>query len=217
MRYSTAYMNESVLPVSTTLISDLPPPTRMGGGGPPPSGPGGGGAYAPLNVHANPYGHGSAEQGAAAWAQQGAAAAFGAPGPQNRLPARDIPPNAEGYMNDEEVKANYIPRKRMTSDYLREFEAGAGEGVARAHKRDRRQRAGAADAFEAAQAPVLLAMLFFLFHTSLLNTVMYKHLAFLAIYNAEGNLNVYGVLVKSALFGAACLAAERGGGYLLSL
>jgi len=62
-----------------------------------------------------------------------------------------------------------------------------------------------------------LALLFFLFHTAIVNEIMYKHLAFLAIYNSDGNLNVYGVLAKSALFGAAVAAAERAGAYLLSL
>lgn len=194
------------------MLADLPMQGRPGGGGG--NGGGGGGnagVYVPLNVHASPYGHGTIEQATEAWAQQGAAA-----GPQHRLPARDVPPGAEGYMHDEAVLANHIPRRKMSSAYLREFEAET-DAAARAHKRDRRQKAGAADLFEAAQTPVLLAMLFFLFHTSILNTVMYKHLAFLAIYNADGNLNMYGVLVKSALFGAACLAAERGGTYLLSL
>ena len=201
--------------VSTTSLSDLP--TQGGGGFP--GGMQGGGMqggqsnmeYKTLDLHPSPYGHNA--PGVSPYATpQGGGFPQGVEDIQHRLPSRDIPPNANGYMHDETIQQNYIPRHNTNSDYVRESEDGS-----KGYRRDRRQKNEASDLFTMVKWPVLMAMLFFLFNTSVINYVMYKQLSALDIYNSDGNLNVYGILIKSLLFGLAVAAAERGGTYALSL
>jgi hypothetical protein len=41
---------------------------------------------------------------------------------QMRLPSRDIPLDTTNYQNDEEIQANYIPKPKVTKDYLKDYE-----------------------------------------------------------------------------------------------
>jgi hypothetical protein len=55
--------------------------------------------------------------------------------------------------------------------------------------------------YDEIQTPILIGVLFFLFQVPFLNALMFKYLGFLKIYSDDGNLNLYGLLFKSILFG----------------
>jgi hypothetical protein len=121
--------------------------------------------------------------------------------PRQRLPSRDIPMNQLDYQQDEEIQPNYVPRAKLTSDYIREYEAASEEAL-RTHEREVRHEKAAGNLFSDLQVPILIAVLYFIFQMPIVTTLLYKYFSFLTIHNADGNMNFTGLLLKSALFGA---------------
>jgi hypothetical protein len=121
--------------------------------------------------------------------------------PQYRLPSRDIPVDPTQYLNDEQVQPNYIPMHKLTSDYIKDYE---DENDIPIHEyKQKKHRESLIDSLlTELQTPIFIAILFFIFQMPIINTLMYKNLAFLPIYNIDGNANFYGLFLKSALFGA---------------
>jgi len=212
---------------STTRISDLPENITMqmpvqnqmmmgnnGGGG----GGGGGGddglsgpgqnTYMPLNIHPNPYGV-NKSQPAMSLPQSQPPTNRGSDQMMNmqhqqqqqqRLPSRDIPMNSLEFQQDEEIQPNYIPKAKLSSDYIREYEESS-EATMKQHEKTKYREKMAKDLFSEMQTPILIAILYFIFQMPVVNTLLYKYFAFLSIYHTDGNFNFYGLIMKSALFG----------------
>ena len=188
-----------IMPPSTNTRSDYDPQNPT---------------YAPINIHPNPYGN-SIEPNVMPLPQQ----KYQAPQQQQqhamtndamaelrnmepmRLPSRDIPMDQSQYQQDEEIKPNYIPKPKLTKDYIREYEEAA-EKSARKHEKSKRQAEQIEDAMVDFQLPVLVALLFFIFQIPIVHTIMYKYLSALPIFHSDGNLNFYGILLKSVMFGS---------------
>jgi hypothetical protein len=85
--------------------------------------------YIPINVHANPYGI-SAQNPMPPPQQQQMPQQYIQDShkmqlqnlQQQRLPSRDIPIDAAGHIQDEQVTPNYIPPVKQMNDYVREQE-----------------------------------------------------------------------------------------------
>lgn len=120
--------------------------------------------------------------------------------PQYRLPAKDMPSNTVEYMNDEQIHANYIPKKKLTSDYIRDFEENE-ESFIKKHEQEKAHRTNTAELAIRIQIPVLLMFLFYIFHLSGLHSLGYKWFKGLGIYDGDGNMNTMGIVFKSILFG----------------
>ena len=198
-------------PILTTRLADLPenitiqPQQR--------SGPQDemGNTYVPINVHPNPYGIPQQDstmplpqqtsQNRGQQQQQYDPMAELQNLPQQRLPSRDIPMNQLQFQHDEEIQPNYVPRAKLTSDYIREYEAASEEAL-RTHEREVRREKTAGNLFSDLQVPILIAVLYFIFQMPVVTTLLYKYFSFLTIHNADGNLNFTGLLLKSALFGS---------------
>lgn len=120
--------------------------------------------------------------------------------PQHRLPSRDMPCETAEYMHDEQIHANYVPKKKLTSDYIRDFEENE-EVFIKKHEQEKAHRNNTAELATRIQIPVLLMFLFYVFHLSGFQTIGYKWFKSLGIYNSDGNMNSAGVMVKSILFG----------------
>ena len=227
--------------IATTRIVDLPenisvqmpPGTRMdfsqpintsaGGGGYDPQNP----TYTQMNVHPNPYGntiqnhvmplpqatqqsHQSHQSQQNQFLPQNAQMA---PVPQYQLPSRDIPVDTAQYSNDEQVQPNYIPQVKLTSDYIKDYH-DINEIPLREYKQ-KKHRESMVDRFlTELQTPILIALLFFMFQMPIINMLMYKKLSFLPIYNSDGNINFYGILLKSLLFGSVYLGISRFTNYI---
>lgn len=120
--------------------------------------------------------------------------------PQYKLPSRDIPVDTTQYLNDEQVQPNYIPMHKLTSDYIKDYEDE--NDITIQEYRQKKHRESLVDTLlTELQTPLFIAILFFIFQMPMINSLMYKNLAFLPIYNSDGNANFYGLLLKSTLFG----------------
>jgi hypothetical protein len=159
--------------------------------------------YVPLNVHANPFGHppqtpnGQMPSFPEQQQQQ-----------QQRLPSRDIPMNSLEFQQDAEIQANYVPRQRMASDYVRDYEQDVGRDRRQV---DRRKVAlqTADDWYQRLQIPILVTLLFFIFQMPVFNTFLRKNFTFLTIYNDDGNFNIVGLVFKSILFGTLFYSMQQ--------
>jgi hypothetical protein len=197
--------------------------------------------YIPINVHPNPYGNnGQAIQppaqpsysppvsvGSAAPEKQNIQIQYqGAPGvvapgggeQQYRLPSRDIPMDPAFITQDTEVKPNYVPPATpvSVSDYVKEYEERKLAKI-QEHKAKNHRAQMADDWFSEIQVPLFITILFFVFQMPIVNNLLQKYLPFLAIYHADGNLNVYGLLLKSLFFGSVYYSISKGVDYLTVL
>jgi hypothetical protein len=218
--------------ISTTRITDLPENITMQMNGalqPPPSmqqpvntrqsldmGGEQNFQYKQMNVHPNPYGHSQPSmqhdmtggnyflppqqmQSEQPQFQQG---------PQYKLPSRDIPRNTDGYMQDIETTANYIPAPKLTSDYIRSFQDD-DEIAIREHKQKKHKERLIDTLLTELQIPIFIAILFFIYQMPLLDRLIFKKFSFLTIYNEDGNFNFNGLVIKSILFGLSYAVATR--------
>lgn len=158
--------------------------------------------YVPLNVHTSPYGHPPQPPNGQmpAFTESHAGGGGGDPG-QQRLPSRDIPMNQLEFQQDAEIKANYVPRSRLPSDYIRDYEQKDPGRDRRQVERRKVTLQTADEWYERLQIPILVALLFFIFQMPVFNTFLRKNFTFLTLYNDDGNFNIVGLVFKSILFG----------------
>ena len=69
------------------------------------------------------------------------------------------------------------------------------------HQKEKHRKDLIGSLYDEFQTPILIGVLFFLFQIPIINTLMFKYLSFMKIYNDDGNLNLYGFMFKSVLFG----------------
>lgn len=117
-----------------------------------------------------------------------------------RLPQRDVPINIAQHIQDEEIQPNYIPKPKITSDYIQEYQETA-EKKNREHEDKKKKEQVAENWFDELHIPILVALLYFVFQMPIVNTLIFKRFAFLAIYKEDGNFNLTGLTLKCVLFG----------------
>lgn len=172
--------------------------------------------YIPINVHPNPYGISNQNpimpnpQQTSAPQNQAALQSHFMPEeqqqllsqmPTQRLPSRDIPRDQTEYLHDDQVKVNYIPQKNVSSDYVRDYEDMTEKNRIEYENKKRRESRFDMILTEL-QTPIFIAVLFFFFQLPSVNAYIFKNLAFLSIYNTDGNFNFRGLLLKSLVFGS---------------
>jgi hypothetical protein len=185
--------------------------------------------YIPINVHPNPYGI-SAQNPIMPPMQQG-------PGEQQmaqvqqleklseeqmqelqnmrqmRLPAKDVKIDTLSYMQDEAIQPNYIPKPKLTKDYIldyeEEFEKKHSENEKKKHQESKIDQL-----LLEFQVPIMITLLFLVFQLPIVNTVVFKRFSFLSIYHEDGNFNFYGLLLKSILFGFAFYVIQKSIDYI---
>lgn len=118
---------------------------------------------------------------------------------QQRLPQRDIPMNISEHMQDEQIQPNYIPKPKLTADYIHEYQESTDRKI-REHEEQKMREKRAASWFDEVQIPVMIALLYFIFQLPIINTVILKRFSFLSIYREDGNFNLLGLTLKSLLF-----------------
>jgi len=178
--------------------------------------------YRPLNIHPNPYGHNeitpetmpmpeaSPQRGQHPNTAQMVPEQAATPGqvnytledmPRQKLPSRDIPMNSVEYQQDEEIQANHVPKVKLTSDYIRDYEA-ANEEARKEHRENKYREETAHGLISDLQLPILVALLYFIFQMPVINTLLRKYFSFMTIYHEDGNFNFTGLLLKSIMFGS---------------
>jgi hypothetical protein len=163
--------------------------------------------YVPINVHANPYGISAQNPMPPPQQQQLPTQIISEDQKmqlqqiqQQRLPSRDIPHDSAGYIQDDQVKPNYIPPVKPMSDYVREHEDMTEKNLREYEEKNKRERK-IDMLLNEFQTPIFIALLFFFFQLPMINTLIFKRFSFLSIYNDDGNFNFNGLLFKSILFG----------------
>jgi hypothetical protein len=71
--------------------------------------------------------------------------------------------------------------------------------------------------FSDLQTPVLVALIFFIFQMPMMNTMFYRNFSFLSLYNTDGNVNFYGIALKSAVFGSVFYGIQNTMQYLTDI
>ena len=170
--------------------------------------------YTTLNPHPNPYGHpppsiptyptpefNGNNGGGYVYPPSPPVVNIQQPQVPVSLPQRDFPTNQDFYNLDEKVQANYIPPSPpLNNDFIRKYE----EEKEKEWKRNiekKRKSTRIDDVIEKTQIPFIIAILFFIFNLPLVNKFIFQKFSFLSIYNADGNFNMYGLILKSVLFG----------------
>lgn len=215
---------------NTTRISDLPENIMMQSSGQGNSFDQASGAnYIPMNIHPNPYGISAQnpimplpqqpdqqqvhqvqqlEQMAAMQRQQEQIQQEVQQTPVVRLPSRDVRLDTGSYTHDEEIRANYIPRPKLTKDYIIDYEETTRERIAE-HDKKKHRESRIDQLLEEFQVPIFVTVLFFFFQLPVVNTMVFKQFSFLSIYTDDGNFNIYGLLFKSMLFGTFFYSVQK--------
>ena len=172
--------------------------------------------YVQMNVHPNPYGNAPNQVNSIGLPQQTHATKpsnnpYVLPNdqpahlshlPPHQLPSRDIPHDTGSYNHDEEITPNYIPTPKNTSEFVQEYEDAYANTV-RDKKRQKRAIQSIDDVFLEIRVPLIVAVLYMIFQSPVFHTLVFKKFAFMGIYRADGNTNMTGMLLKSAIFGAS--------------
>jgi hypothetical protein len=126
------------------------------------------------------------------------------PLPQNMLASRDVQIDPTMYAQDEQTQVNYIApvsaTAKLKGDFLKHHDEMVQEELEKHAKKKSKER-NMDNMIETWQIPFFVAILFFIFHMPIVNRLLFKHLAFLSIYDTDGNFNIYGLVLKSAFFG----------------
>ena len=127
---------------------------------------------------------------------------------QQRLPQRDIPMDIAQHTQDIEIQPNYIPKPKVTSDYIREYQETTDKKI-REYETNKKMERRTESLFDEIQMPILVVLIYFIFQLPIINTLIFKKFAFLSIYNEDGNFNLTGLLLKSILFGGLYYGLQK--------
>jgi len=200
--------------MEVTRISDLPNNNGVGVGY---SSSGGGGndytsrdagsrgigmgqQYQPLNIHQNPYGIPEPTDTQLPMLNQGGGSGGFNGDSMQRAPPPMMNRGFTESFQDEQAIPNHVPTAKLTTDYLREYEDRMVK-MTDEHQKEKHRKDLIGSLYDEFQTPILIGVLFFLFQIPIINTLMFKYLSFMKIYNDDGNLNLYGLMFKSVLFG----------------
>ena len=114
------------------------------------------------------------------------------------LPSRDIPMNQQQVKNDVEVKPNYIPEPKYQEDYIKNQETP--ENLINQNNQEILNNDRLNYLINEIQTPLIISLLYFLFQLPVIRKYSQKFVPML--YKTDGNLNLYGHLANSLLFGS---------------
>ena len=109
------------------------------------------------------------------------------------LPSRDIPLHTEQLTNDMQVQPNYIPQP-VSRDYINDERDDLNTYYA-----SEKTQNSLDSLYDELQAPLLLAILYFLFQLPFFKKNLFKYLPFFC--HSDGNYNFNGLIFTCALFG----------------
>lgn len=110
------------------------------------------------------------------------------------LQSRDIPQMTSQITQDQQVKPNYVPTapaKYIENDSTR-------TEIMEANMRKQNKADSLDVMYDELQIPILLALLFFIFQLPLFRNYLFKFLP--SLFNKDGNPNLSGYVMNSALF-----------------
>ena len=125
------------------------------------------------------------------------------------LPSRDIPRDTSGMMQDAQVQPTYVPQPQRHVDYIQDHETSSTlERVMNQNTRGANRADTLETFYEEIQSPLMLAILFFAFQLPSVKRYMFRYLPS-ALFSADGNANLTGLIVTSAMFGFAFYTLQK--------
>jgi hypothetical protein len=112
-----------------------------------------------------------------------------------QLPSRDIPLHTEQLTNDAQIQPNFIPQP-TSRDYINDLNQ---EKEIQGYYRAEKTQNSLDSLYDELQAPLLLAVLYFLFQLPFFKKIIFKYMPILC--HSDGNYNLNGLIFTCALFG----------------
>jgi len=125
------------------------------------------------------------------------------------LPSRDIPQETHGLVQDENIKANYIPPGN-NNDYINSNVTK--EEIVKQNNEYQQGLINTDILFAHYKIPIILALLYFTFQTPYFNKLITKFAP--SLYETDGNMGILGSIILSISFASAYLLADTGMTYL---
>ena len=126
------------------------------------------------------------------------------------LPSRDIPRDTSAMMQDAQVQPTYVPQPQRHVDYIQDHETSSTlERVMHQNTRGSNRADTLETFYEEIQSPLMLAILYFAFQLPAVRRYMFRYLPS-ALFNADGNANLTGLIATSAMFGLAFYTMQKG-------
>jgi len=113
------------------------------------------------------------------------------------LPSRDIPQNTQTYVQDPQIQANYIPQGSNV-DYIKDYEDNYD--IIDNYNKNLKSSNSLDKLYDEIQIPLLIGILFFLFQLPAFKKLLHTYFPIL-LFHKDGNVNIYGYLLQSILFG----------------
>lgn len=133
--------------------------------------------------------------------------------PKHKVPSRDIHLSKSEYTHDEKIQANYIPPIPTSTTYERErdyIKDHENKNNQNTENKTKNQSQLFDQIYGVIHYPLMISMIYFIFQYPLLdNIILYRIDPFFKIYGSDQNLNFYGNVVKSLLFGLAYFVLFR--------
>ena len=125
------------------------------------------------------------------------------------LPSRDIPRDTTGMMQDAQVQPTYVPQPQRHVDYIQDHETSSTlERVMHQNTRGSNRADTLETFYEEIQSPLMLAILYFAFQLPAVKRYMFRYLPS-ALFNADGNANLTGLIAMSAMFGLSFYTLQK--------
>jgi len=114
-----------------------------------------------------------------------------------QLPSRDIPMGTTGITQDPNIQPNYIPAPTRNEDYIQNYEDA--DDIINGYTKHSNIQNSLDETYAEIQTPLLLSILYFLFQLPIVKKYLFHF--FPVLFLKDGNLNLYGFLFTSSLFG----------------
>lgn len=114
------------------------------------------------------------------------------------LPSRDIPMNTMNVATDKQIQPNYVPESKQ-DDYIQQHDTA--QTIYEKQLAKERAKVKQDELYDQLQTPIMVMILFFLFHLPIVNKILYQYLP--ALFIKDGNMSFGGYLFKSVTFGAS--------------
>ena len=122
------------------------------------------------------------------------------------LPSRDIPQTQSHLTQDKHMQPNYVPQEQHNTDYITEHQTN--EDIIRKYNNKEQHATNLDDFYNTIQTPVLIAILYFLFQLPVVRKNVFKFLP--SLFSKDGNPNLSGYVVNSAIFAALYFSLTKG-------
>jgi len=120
-----------------------------------------------------------------------------------QIPCRGVESDPTRFSHDAEIQPSYLPPTKLTTDYLKDFELETSK-LAIDYQKNKHRSEHLENIWGEMQIPILLGVLFFLFQMPYWNLLMFRYFKFLGLFGEDGNMNIYGIFIKSVMFGISC-------------